>query len=141
MLKTIQTALLKCWSKHFASDLELWIMMLRGVGWLHGLDEQGIWAWNIVGLNFEFFFVLNHDDVTWDCPKMGDLGKRKSFLNTQFWESKYSCWYFCSRKPFSFFLIYHWFYFAILISFQQNMEFCSNFDLVFSKTNKYKLLQ
>jgi len=26
-------------------------------------------------LNFEFLLVLNHDDVTWDCPKMGVLRK------------------------------------------------------------------
>jgi hypothetical protein len=33
-------------------------------------------------LNFELLFVLNHDDVTWDCPKMGVIGKRISFLDT-----------------------------------------------------------
>ncbi len=29
-------------------------------------------------LNFEFFLVLNHDDVIWDCPKKEDLGKRRN---------------------------------------------------------------
>jgi len=33
--------------------------------------------WKIVVLNFEFMLVLNHDDVTWDCPKGGDLGKTR----------------------------------------------------------------
>jgi hypothetical protein len=33
------------------------------------------YLWNIVGLNFEFSLVLNHDDVTWDCPKGEDIGK------------------------------------------------------------------
>jgi hypothetical protein len=28
---------------------------------------------------FEFLLVLNHDDVTWDCPKGEDMGKRNSF--------------------------------------------------------------
>jgi hypothetical protein len=50
------------------------------------LDEQGIWdrdwSWNIVSLNFEFLLVLNHDDVTCDCPKMGDPRKRIPFLDT-----------------------------------------------------------
>ncbi len=50
-----------------------------------------------MGLNFEFLLVLNHDDVTWDYPKMGDMGKRKSLLDTHFWESEYR--YFCSKKP------------------------------------------
>jgi hypothetical protein len=39
----------------------------------------------IAGLNFEFLLVLNHDDVIRDYPKMGDLGERISFLDTQFW--------------------------------------------------------
>jgi hypothetical protein len=26
--------------------------------------------------------IENHDDVIWDCPKMGVLGEKKSFLNT-----------------------------------------------------------
>jgi hypothetical protein len=42
----------------------------------------GIYSWNIIGLNFEFLLVLNHDDVTWDCPKMGVMGKKISFLDT-----------------------------------------------------------
>jgi hypothetical protein len=45
------------------------------------LNEQGIWdkvcSWNIVVLNFELLLVLNHDDVTWDCPKREALGKRR----------------------------------------------------------------
>jgi hypothetical protein len=45
-------------------------------------------------LNFEFLLVLNHDDVTWDYPKMEDLGKRKKhFLHTQFGRSKDNCRY------------------------------------------------
>jgi hypothetical protein len=43
-------------------------------------------SWNIVGLNFEILLVLNHDDMTRDCPKGEDLGKNNSFLNTKFWE-------------------------------------------------------
>ncbi len=39
-------------------------------------------SWNIVGLNFEFLLVLNHDDVTWDYPKKEDLGNMNSLLNT-----------------------------------------------------------
>ncbi len=50
------------------------------------LDEQNIldrdWLWNIVDLNFEFLLVLNNDDVTWDYPKMGLLGKNISSLDT-----------------------------------------------------------
>jgi hypothetical protein len=42
------------------------------------------YLWNIVVLNFEFLLVLNHDDVTWDYPRV--LGKRFSFLDTQFWK-------------------------------------------------------
>jgi hypothetical protein len=44
-------------------------------------------------LNFEFLLVLNHDDVTWDCPKMGVMGKMISFLDTQL-GSKSRCRYF-----------------------------------------------
>ncbi len=40
---------------------------------------------NIIGLNFEFLLVLNHD-VTWDYPKMGVLIKKYSLLDTQFVE-------------------------------------------------------
>jgi hypothetical protein len=71
---------------------------VTGVGWLHGLDEQGIWdrdcSWNIVSLNFEFLLVLNHDDVTWDCPKMGDLGKKDFIFRHSFGKSKNSYRYF-----------------------------------------------
>jgi hypothetical protein len=28
-------------------------------------------------LNFEFLLVLNHDDVTENCPKKEDLGKKR----------------------------------------------------------------
>jgi hypothetical protein len=34
----------------------------------HDIEEKD-YSWNIV--------VLNHDDVTWDCPKREELGKRK----------------------------------------------------------------
>jgi hypothetical protein len=37
-------------------------------------------------LNFELLLVLNHGDVTKDCPKQEDLGKRRGFFDTQFWE-------------------------------------------------------
>jgi hypothetical protein len=78
------------------------LIYVKGVGWLHGLDEWGIldkdWSWKIVGLNFEFLLVLNHDDATWDCPKMGVLGKKNSLLNTQFWESKNSSRYFVVKN-------------------------------------------
>jgi hypothetical protein len=36
-------------------------------------------------LNFEFLLILNHDDVTWDCPKMGVLGGKDLIINTV-WE-------------------------------------------------------
>ncbi len=65
---------------------------VKGVRWLHGLDEQSIedkdYSWNIVGLNFEFLLVLNHDDMTWDCPKKEDMGNMNGFLDTQFGEVK-----------------------------------------------------
>jgi hypothetical protein len=47
----------------------------------------------IVGLNFEFLLVLNHDDVTWDCPKGRDLGKWISLLDIIL-GSNNSCKYF-----------------------------------------------
>jgi hypothetical protein len=31
-------------------------------------------------LNFEFFPVLNYDDVTWDCPNREDLRKRRKIF-------------------------------------------------------------
>jgi hypothetical protein len=44
------------------------------------LEKKGIYdkdySWDIVDLNFEILLVLNHDDVTWDYLKMGDLDKR-----------------------------------------------------------------
>jgi hypothetical protein len=40
-----------------------------------GGNVKGVYSWNILVLNFEFLLVLNHDDVTWDCPKREDLGK------------------------------------------------------------------
>jgi hypothetical protein len=39
-------------------------------------------SWNIVGLNFEFLLVLNHDDVSWDYPKREALGNMNSLLDT-----------------------------------------------------------
>jgi hypothetical protein len=36
-------------------------------------------------LNFEFLLFLDHDDVTWDYPKGGVLGRRE-LLNIEFWE-------------------------------------------------------
>ncbi len=40
---------------------------VNNVGWLHDLDEQGIYnkdcSWNIVILKFDFLSILNHDDV------------------------------------------------------------------------------
>jgi len=30
--------------------------------------------------NFEFLFVLNHDEETWDCPKGEVKKKKKEFL-------------------------------------------------------------
>jgi len=63
----------------------------------------------MVGLNFEFLLVLNHDDVTWDSPKMGVLWKKNSLLNIVL-GSKYSCKYFVVEN--------HKFYFAVQNSFQ-----------------------
>jgi hypothetical protein len=37
-------------------------------------------SWSIVILNFEFLWVLNHDNVIWDCPNREDLGKRRKIL-------------------------------------------------------------
>jgi hypothetical protein len=69
--------------------------------------------------------VLNHDDVTWGCPKGGDLGKRLSFLD-KILGSKNSCRYFVVKN--------HKIYFVVLISFPYNMEFHCNSKGVFSKT-------
>jgi hypothetical protein len=48
------------------------------------LDEHGIldrdYSWSTIVLNFEFLLGHFHDDVTWDCPKMEDLGKRRIIL-------------------------------------------------------------
>ncbi len=52
--------------------------------------------------------------------------------------SKNNCRYFVVEK--SQVLKYHKFYFVVLISFQKNMEFCCNYDRVFSKIENYKLL-
>jgi len=50
-------------------------------------------SWSIIVLNFEFMLVLNHDDVTWDCPKRKDLGKR-GIIRHIFLEKGRSCKYF-----------------------------------------------
>jgi hypothetical protein len=34
--------------------------------------------------DFEFLLVLNHDDVTWDCPKREDMGKRRIIFRHNF---------------------------------------------------------
>jgi hypothetical protein len=44
------------------------------------------YSWSIIVLNFEFFLVLNHDDVTWDCPKREDLRKRRRILRYIIWK-------------------------------------------------------
>jgi hypothetical protein len=57
---------------------------VKGLGWVHGLAEQGIWIGTDHGtllvwiLSFCCFW--NHDDVTWDCPKRRVLGRRKRIL-------------------------------------------------------------
>jgi hypothetical protein len=59
--------------------------MLRGLDDYIILDEQafmiGIDQGTLLVLKFEFFFVLNHEDVTRDCPKREDLGKGRRFLD------------------------------------------------------------
>jgi hypothetical protein len=35
--------------------------------------------------SFELLLALNHDDVTWDCPKKEDLGKRRDLILRHFW--------------------------------------------------------
>jgi hypothetical protein len=86
------------------------------------LDEQNIkdkdCSWNIVGLNIEFLLVLNHDDVTWDYSKGGDLGERISFLDTNL-GSKNSCRYLVTEN--------HKFYFDI-----PELFFCC-FDIISTK--------
>jgi hypothetical protein len=57
---------------------------VKGVGWVHGLDEQNIW----IGIDHGklLFWILNsycfwnHDDVTWDYPKGKNLGRRKGIF-------------------------------------------------------------
>jgi len=46
-----------------------------------GIDHGTLKVGMLVSL-----LVLNHDDVTWNCPKMEIMGKRIAFLNTLFWE-------------------------------------------------------
>ncbi len=47
------------------------------------LDEQSFKIGIDQGtLNFEFLLVLNHDDVTRDCPKRENLGKKRGFFDT-----------------------------------------------------------
>jgi hypothetical protein len=47
------------------------------------LDEQafmiGIDQGTLLVSKFELFFVLNHEDVTRDCPKREDLGRGEDF--------------------------------------------------------------
>jgi hypothetical protein len=33
-------------------------------------------------LNFELLLVLNHNDVTWDCPKRERFGEEEIFFNS-----------------------------------------------------------
>jgi hypothetical protein len=42
------------------------------------------YSWSIIVLTFEFLLLLNHDDVTWDCPKRKDMGKRRIILTHDF---------------------------------------------------------
>jgi hypothetical protein len=49
---------------------------------------------NFVNLNFEFWLVLNHGDVTWDNSKEKSYGKqRKMIRDTIFGKSKKSYMY------------------------------------------------
>jgi hypothetical protein len=75
-------------------------------------------SWNIIILNFEFLLILNHDDGTLNYLKKEDMGKHEGLLDTQRGGSKNSRRYFVVEN--------HRFYFAILISFPHNMEFCCN---------------
>ncbi len=64
--------------------------MLRGLDDYMILDEQtfkiGTNQGTLLVSNFEFLLVFNHDDVIQDYPKKEDLRKRKTLLETQFWE-------------------------------------------------------
>jgi hypothetical protein len=122
---------------------------VKGLGWLYGLDEQGILdkdcSWNIIGLNFEFLLVLNHDDAIWDYPKMGDIGKNIFILDTQFWKSMNSYRYFvvnnhrfCFLYTINFILLFRfhfnkkWNFVVILIEFlvkQINTNFYGDFHI------------
>jgi hypothetical protein len=80
--------------------------------------------------------------VTWGCPKGRVLGRRKGILRHSFGKNKNSSRYFVVEKSQILFWIYHRFYFVILISFSQNMEFCCNSNGVFfSKIEKHILLK
>ncbi len=65
---------------------------VKGIGWVHGLDEQGIW----IGINHgtllvwisEFLLFLDHGDVTWDCPKGRVLGRGDFIFRNNFLEKK-----------------------------------------------------
>jgi hypothetical protein len=50
-------------------------------------------------LNFEFLLVLNHDDVTWDCTKKEDLGKRGGVLKHTILGRRRGAVGTCNGKP------------------------------------------
>jgi hypothetical protein len=43
---------------------------------MNDLDGHGLLMEHYC-LNFEFLFVLNHDDVAWDYTKKEDMGKKR----------------------------------------------------------------
>jgi hypothetical protein len=61
---------------------------VKGLGWVHGLDKQGIWIGTdhrtlfVWILNFEFLLFLDHGDVTLDCPKGKVIGRRRILRHT-----------------------------------------------------------
>jgi hypothetical protein len=76
--------------------------VLKGLDDYMILDEQ-VFRINtdegtLLVLNFEFLLVLNHDDVTWDYPKRGNLRKRKRFLGHTFLGRVKKVVGTCSRK-------------------------------------------
>ncbi len=77
--------------------------MLKGLDEHMILDEQafriGTDQGTLLVLNFEFLLVLNHDDVTWDYPKMENLGKRKRILKHTILGRVRGAIGTCSKKP------------------------------------------
>jgi len=97
---------------------------VKGVGWVHGLDEQSIW----IGIDHGKLLVWilnsycfwNHDDVNWDCPKRRILGRRKGIFRHSFGKSRKNCKYFVVKN--------HKFCFGYIT------KFICSFYFIFNKT-------